>query len=114
MRTTSGKRLNKRVQLWIRDTTISDYGEHSESFNVTATRWASVEVVSGREFAANVGDTSEQQVRFRFRYDSVTAALTTADRLKFDSKIYDIKSVIDFDLRNKDVVITAVQNDRQR
>lgn len=105
--------MRQRVELWIRSTDVSSFGEHSESFDVTATRWASVEPLSGKEFYAKVGETSEMTTIFRLRYDSVTAAMTTYDRFKYNGKQYDIKSVTNTDERSRELIFVAVENDRQ-
>jgi len=114
MRFERGGRLSNKVEIHLRSTDVSAYGEHSEAFTLTATRWASVEPVSAREYSDSIGENIETNTRFRFRYDSVIAALTSADRLKFGGNIYDIKSIINVNSRNKDILITAVLNERQR
>lgn len=106
-------KLNARVELWLRSTDVSALGEHSESYDVSALRYASIEPLSGREYFAAVGAESTISTRIRMRYDSVTAALTTADRLKSNGVLYDIKSIINPDNGRRELLFMCETNDRQ-
>ena len=106
-------KLSQRVEIWIRSTAVSDLGEHSESFDVSAIRYASIEPLQGREYFSAVGVESNISTRIRLRYDSITAALTTTDRLKSNGILYNIKSIINPDGRSREVVLMCETNDRE-
>ena len=113
MRFTAGARLNAKVELWFRSTTVSSLGEHSESYDVTGLRYASIEPLTGREYFSAVGVESSVSVRIRMRYDSLSAALRTTDRLKANGMLYNIKSIIDVDNARRELMFMCETNDRE-
>lgn len=66
-------------------------GQMVETWTTFATVWASVEPLQGREFFAADQINSEITTRIRLRYLS---GITQDMRISFDSRIYDIRSII--------------------
>lgn len=109
----SGK-LNKRVELWFRDTTKNAFGEHSESFDVTAIRWASIEPLSSKEFLSAIGQESRISVKIRLRYDNVTSTLKSDDQIKHDGVLYNIDAdPINTYQKNRELVFMCSIHDRK-
>ena len=70
----------------------TETGEPNEVWADVATVWGSVDPLNGRELFAAQEHDSEVTVRIRIRYRSDVTHLM---RVSFDSKLYDIRAVID-------------------
>lgn len=92
-------RLRHRVVLQSRTTAQNAYGEQVVSWTNTGTYWAAVEPVTGKERFASGERVHEQDVRVVMRY---VGEIDTTQRISFDSKVYDIKAVINKDERNRE------------
>ncbi|MDE9589162.1 phage head closure protein [Xenorhabdus bovienii] len=66
-------------------------GQRMEEWQDTATVWAEVKHISGRELLASGASLSEATVRIWLRY---RADVTSASRLVFKGQVYDIQAVI--------------------
>ncbi len=86
--------LNKRVAIRSVSSTQDDYNEPVLSWSTDATVWASVEPISGRELLAADQQHAETTHRIRMRYQPSTT-VTAEKRLLYDSRIFEIVSVID-------------------
>jgi len=83
--------LRHRVTFQSRKTTVDEYGQPVEGWDDIATVWASVEPISGRELLSAQQVQGELTHRIRCRY---LAGLEAADRMLFDSRGFDLKSII--------------------
>ena len=70
--------------------------------------------VSGREYIGGGAMQSEATAKFVIRYDSATAAITTADRILFDGGYYNILHAANSGGRNQMIEIICSENDRGR
>ena len=90
--------LNRRVELY-RDegATQGLYGDHIEDWTLLGSRWAEIAPGRGREVFAQESERAAQAVTFTVRADTMTRALTPADRARDkDTGIeYDIQAVAD-------------------
>ena len=68
----------------------------------TATLWAAIDPISGREFYAAEQSQSEVSHKVRCRYRS---SLTTAMRIKYGKRIFQIISIIDWEERHESLLI---------
>lgn len=85
-------RLNKRVKLQTKTVTQDGYGAALATWADTATVWAAVEPLQGREFWAQQQVQSEVTTRVRIRY---RAGVVPAMRVLYGTRVLDILSVID-------------------
>lgn len=96
----SGK-LRHRVTLQTQVETQNSFGEQETlSWQDYATVWGAVEPLQGREFFTAMQVNAETTVRIRIRY---MTGVTSRMRVSFDSRIYNIKSIIDPDERNREL-----------
>lgn len=82
--------MDCRIQIQERLTTIDVSGDQSISYNTIAIRWASKEVLSGREFFANQVKSAKVLTKFGLDYFE---GLIPAMRILWQGHIYDITSV---------------------
>ena len=75
-------------------------GEPDAAWTTTATVWASIEPLAGRELFAAQEHHADVDVRIRIRYRS---GMTEKMRVSYDGKLYSIRAVIDRSLRNWDL-----------
>lgn len=83
-----------------------DYGDPLQSddsnWDPVATLWAAIDPISGREFYAAEQSQSEVSHKIRCRYRS---GLTTAMRIKYGKRIFQIVSIIDWEERHESLLI---------
>jgi len=77
-------------------------GEVTASWATFATVRASVEPMQGRESFVASQDLAERTVRFRIRY---LAGITPKMRVSYDSRTFDIQSVVNREERNRETHI---------
>jgi SPP1 family predicted phage head-tail adaptor len=84
--------LDRRVKLQTKGVTQDSYGGAVVTWSDTATVWAAVEPLQGREFFGAQQIDSEITIRVRIRY---RAGVVPAMRVLYGSRVLDIRSVID-------------------
>ena len=85
--------LKKRVAIRSASSERDDYGQPSLTWSTDATVWASIEPLNGRELVSAQQQHAETSHRIRMRYQPGTT-VTAAKRLLYDSRIFEIVSVI--------------------
>lgn len=98
-------RLRHRVVLQAPNPTLDTYGQPIRGWATGITVWASVEPLNGREYFRAQAEQGETRVRMRLRYGSEISAITAAWRVTFDSKVYNIQSVIQPDEVNREIIL---------
>lgn len=101
----TAQELNKRVQLLrLEEVVDPDTGYREEAWVLYAEAFAKVEPLVGREYFAAAAVQAENTVKFtmRFRTD-----LEPANRLGYDGKQWDIRSVINPKGRNRETLVMA-------
>lgn len=91
-------RLDKRVTLQAHGITQDANGTPVEGWSDVATVWAAVEPLSGREFFAAAQVQAEQMQRITIRYRT---GVTTAMRVTWAGRVFDITAVIDWRERHE-------------
>jgi SPP1 family predicted phage head-tail adaptor len=86
-------RLDRRVTLERKATSLSLSGEETETWSTLATRWAAVETPTGDEKFSNPQLVAKQQQEFLVRWSSDIADLSPLDRLSYNGSAYDIHAV---------------------
>lgn len=104
MRLTRASNYRHRITFQKNTSTRGTTGEVVKVWALYATRRASVEPLSGRELFAAQQVQSETSVRIKVRYDDALAAVDVRDyQITFNSKTYDIESVINQFEANKEI-----------
>lgn len=85
-------RLRHRVAIQARDPAQDSFGQQSGAWTTTATVWADVEPVSGREQQAGGAELASVTHMVTMRYRSW---VTARHRLVYAGRIFDIESVLD-------------------
>lgn len=98
--------MRHRITLQTRSATQSADGEQLLAWSDFATRWASIQRATGKEVFAAAQVNGRIPTVFRIRY---LAGLSSAMRLVFDNKVYDIQPPVDVDGRREELIITAFE-----
>jgi SPP1 family predicted phage head-tail adaptor len=93
-------RLRHRVTIQQRAGTQDSYGQEDDDWNDVDTVWAAVEPLRGREFLEARREGAEVTTRIVTRYRS---GITPAMRVSYDSRTFDIVSVINVDERDSEL-----------
>lgn len=101
--------LRHRVAIQTNTPSQDAYGQPVESWATTATVWAAVEMLDGRELFAAQQAQSEATVRFTIRYRS---GLTAQQRVSWDGRVFGIEAIIHDPTNNRMTQLLAkeVQN----
>lgn len=98
--------MRHRVTLQSYTTTQDAYGTPIQTWSDVGTYWAAVEPVSGKERFASGQRIAESDVRIIMRY---IGTILPAYRISFDSKLYDIKAIINRDERNREYELICTE-----
>lgn len=94
--------LRHKVTIQTKSVTRGTAGQEVETWADTATKWASIEPLTGREYwqaqQINAEMTSKITIRYYF-------GLTTTNRIKFGTRCFDILSVQNIKERNEFMVL---------
>jgi SPP1 family predicted phage head-tail adaptor len=93
-------RLRHQVTLETQSTILDTFGEESNAWTATATVWASIEPISGRERLLASGTQADITHRIRMRYRSGVAPRM---RVTFGTRHFDIVSVANREERNREL-----------
>ena len=85
-------KLRQRITLQAKAVTRDAMGGEVITWPDQATIWASAEPLRGREFFVAQQEQSEITIRFRIRYRT---DVTTAWRVVWETRVYDIVQIID-------------------
>jgi len=106
-------RLRNRViieQLVAGSPDVDGPGEPDETWTEFATVWGSIEPMSGKALTASEQQMSEVDVQIRIRY---LAGITAKMRARFGTINYEIKSIINYNQINRELLLlcaTGVSN----
>ena len=104
------RRLKHKVTIQTPTETQDAYGEPVQTWGTYAIRDAEVIPVSGNEYYVSQQVYSEKAVTFRLRYDNTARQITTKMRVSYDSRTFDIESVINFRELNRDIDLMCVEH----
>jgi len=100
------KRRTHMVVLQRRGSAQDEVGQTREVWSELRREWASIEPISGREFFAASGERAEVTHRLRVAYGSGVMA---RDRALSGSRIFDIRSVINVEERNRELELMCTE-----
>lgn len=95
----------------------NSFGEVTKTWGTYATRWASIEPVSGREYFQAKRENTENDVRIRLRWDRRMTEVTTKMRVTYgypileespertQTRVFDIEAVLNLREKNREVVL---------
>lgn len=98
--------LRHRVILQTLTPGQDSYGDQTESWGDTATVWAAIEPLRGKEYYDAQQINAEITIRIRIRYRS---GVTPVMRVKQGSRIWDIKAVIHPEERKQELELLCVE-----
>lgn len=98
-------RLNRRVTIQRRDSGEDSAGQPVDTWSDIATRWAAIQDLNGREYFAASGEQSEVSTKIRLRYEPLFSDVTPEDRATWNGNIYNIKSVINPNAENRELIL---------
>lgn len=87
--------------------TPDSFGEQDPSWSTFATVFADIKPLTSREFWDAKQVNAENTLKFIIRYLS---GLDSKMRISWDSRLFNIESIINVDERNEKIVILAVEN----
>jgi SPP1 family predicted phage head-tail adaptor len=87
--------------------TPNEFGEPITTWKAFASAWMSIEPIKGNEFFSALHVQSEIDSKIVLRWSCKIENMTDKFRIVFNGKIYDIKSVINVDERNKEIHVMA-------
>ena len=98
-------KLDKRITFQKKTKTLDEWGGDIFTWSdIGLPVWARKRPLRGRELVAAQAAQSEATDMYYCRYKS---DLTSADRISFNGKYYDIQSIIDIDEKNVELEITT-------
>lgn len=93
---------SKLVSIKRRTSAQDSVGQTIETWTETASVWASVEPITGREYFNASGERAEVTHKVGILYGPT---VVPRDRIEFDSRVFDIKSVMNIQERNRELVL---------
>ena len=96
--------MRHRIGIYTRAMTKDTYGQEVETFTLTTTRWASVEVTNGAKEEGYEGQQKKDSIEITMRPFKTISVL---GRVAFNGSTYQITSVIDVNGLGVEYKVTA-------
>ena len=97
-------KYNRRIIIERKTTTYNAYNEPIDAWTTNQTLWAGIVTSGGGEFYAAQKINAQTTAVFKIRYNTT---ITTVDRIKYGSRIFQILSINDVDARHEEMLISA-------
>ena len=97
--------LRHKVRIERQAATKDAHGQPVDSWALIAERRAEIVPLSGKEYAAAMAENNKETTRIRLRFESVLADLVSGDRVVHGSNVYDIKSIINPRIGNRELIL---------
>jgi SPP1 family predicted phage head-tail adaptor len=104
------RKLMHKVTIQQATDTLDSAGEPIQTWATYATRSAEVMPMGGRETFRLQQYYADATAVIRLRYDSLTKAITPEMRVSFDSRIFNIESMINVDELNREIKLVCKEN----
>lgn len=95
-------KLRHRITLQEYTSSRDSFGAEVETWSDTATVWASIEPLSGREYFAAQQVNAEISTKITLRYRS---SVKPTMRVLYEGRVYEILSVINAGERNRELIL---------
>jgi SPP1 family predicted phage head-tail adaptor len=104
-------RLDKRITLQKRTTTLDDFGQQAHVWSEVATVWASIHPIGGRERlrAFAVESTLTHTVAVRYRRDFMPPTEVDAWRIAYGDRIFNITAARDVEEAHRWIVFDCTE-----
>lgn len=99
--------LNNKIEIQRRGSSQDTAGQVKKTWRNTGSVWASIRPISGREFANASGERAEITHEILLRHGH---AVAPRDRVKYQSRFFDIKSVINIGERSRYLKLMAIEH----
>jgi SPP1 family predicted phage head-tail adaptor len=96
--------LRHQVTIQSKTATTDGYGGPVDIWADVVTVWANVESLQGRELATAQSVFAETTTRITMRY---RAGVIPANRIIFEGKFYNLQSVVDPEMKHRELIIMA-------
>jgi SPP1 family predicted phage head-tail adaptor len=100
-------KLRHRVAIDIATETKGASGQMKMTWTLTATAWAAIEPMRGSERVYADAETAEMDTVITMRYLPQFDAVSTKWRIRHRNVIYDIKSVANVNMRDREIEVLA-------
>ena len=94
--------MRQRITIETPTETQAADGSITRTWETFITVWASIEPLAGREYFAAAREQADVSHRIRMRY---TEGITHKTRVSFESRIFEIESVINTGERNRELIL---------
>lgn len=102
-------RLRRKITIQQITETRDAYGEPIKTWTTLLNTRAAIEPLMGREFWESQQHNAEKNVRFRIRHSKTAETITPKMRISWDSRTFDIQSVVNVYERNREIILMAVE-----
>lgn len=103
-------KLRERITIQRRDeSVIDDYGNATGAWVAVATRYADIREITGKEAIESGVLMEVSPATIRIRSDSVTRAITTADRVQARGVVWDIEATTELDAKRRMLELRVVK-----
>jgi SPP1 family predicted phage head-tail adaptor len=96
--------LNRKIEIQTNTPVPDSFNQPIDNWTTTATAWASIVTTGGGEFYAAQKVNADTQALFKIRYRQ---GVTTLNRIKYGSRIFEILAVNDANEAHKELWISA-------
>lgn len=103
------RRLKHKITIQQVTESQDSYGQPQETWATYAVRDAEILPATGTEYFTSQQVYSEKSVRFRLRYDNTVRQITTKMRVSYDSRTFDIESIINVKEINRDIDLMCIE-----
>lgn len=103
-------KLRERISIQRRAESQNEFGESRGIWRDLFVTWGSVEPLAGREFFSALQVQSDISIRVTCRYAAVLADVSAKDRIKHGATVYDIRSVINVESRNRELQFMCTEH----
>lgn len=100
----------QKITIQSRTETQDAYGQPIMSYSNYATVWAEIYHLTSREYFDAKQTESENTIKFRLRYDKRMDSLNKQMRVSWDSRTFDIDSVVNVNMRNEYIILVCTEH----
>lgn len=104
-------KLDKRITLQSRSTTLDSYGQQIDSWSDVATVWANVKPISGREKlkAMQVDSILTHTVAIRYNASFMPPRAIDAWRIVYNGRLFNITAAMDLDEARQYIIFDCTE-----
>lgn len=103
--------LRHLITVQANTTSRDDYGGITNSWATYLTTRSSVNPVSGNQKLSDNKVSNDRSFEFMFRYDPSKNPVSPKHRISWDSRTFDIESILEYDERQHFVTVAAVERE---